>query len=130
MAKLHGKIRKVFCSILGSVLGLLGAAFTAIATELNHPVLLYLLGVPIGSSLGFTFAVWWERKINLKIGMFVVEAVIGTALALIAFWIVLKLVKNPLIGFWAAFVVANITIPILGITLETISNHRAAQDRR
>ena len=130
MAELQGKIRRVFCSILGSVLGLLGAAFAAIATELNHPVMLYLLGLPIVSSLGFMFAVWWEQKIKLKIGMFLAGAVIGTALALIAFWIVLKLGKNPLIGFWTAFVVVNITIPILGITIEKISNHRAAPDRR
>jgi hypothetical protein len=129
MAELYSKIRKVFCSILGSLFGMLGGVFIGLSIGFNASgqmiaVLSYLLGMSIGCSLGFLFAVCWERRVKLKIGMFVVGATIGTAFALIVFWIILKLGKNPLIAFWAAFVVVNITIPILGMTFERVSNQR------
>jgi len=134
MAELHGKIRRVFCSILGSLFGMLGGVLIGSSIGFNASgqmiaLLSYLLGMSIGCSLGFLLAVWWERRIKLKIGMFVVGATVGTALALIVFWVILKLGQNQLIAFWAAFLVVNITIPILGITFERVSNQRLP-DRR
>ena len=113
--------------MLGGVL--IGSSIGFNASGQMIALLSYLLGMSIGCSLGFLLAVWWERRIKLKIGMFVVGATVGTALALIVFWVILKLGKNQLIAFWAAFLVVNITIPFLGITFERVSNQRLP-DRR
>jgi len=136
MAESHG-INKVFFPILGSCLGMLGVAFVglSIATEFKFSgelmaALLYLLGMPIGCSEGFLFAVWWEWGPKLKLGMFVAGVTIGAALALIVFWLIsFMLEQGALIAFWTAFTVVNIVIPALGIAFDRVSNKRPHKDR-
>jgi hypothetical protein len=134
MAGFQGNVKKVVFSFLGSLLGMLGAPIMGLPLGLISgqmtAMLMYLLGMGIGCPLGFLFAVWWEWERKLKLMMFVAGSIMGAALAMIVFWlIVLQPEENATLAFWVAFVAVNLAIPALGIAAGRVSNMRLHKDR-
>ncbi len=128
-------MKKVFFSILGSCLGMLGGVFVAMSIDFNFSpqiiaMLSYLSGMAIGCTAGFLLAVWWEWERKLKLRMFVAGVTIAATLAFTVFlFIILQSNENGALAFWTAFLVVNLTIPALGIAIGRVSNIRLHKDR-
>ena len=81
-------------------------------------IFLYLLGAPLGSSLGYLFSVWWVWSPRMKIVFAVVGPTIGAILSLFIFYIVIIMSgENALLAFWTAFTIANAAVLFIGRAL-------------